>query len=160
MLPEGGLFDQISQISQILTKFSNFANFDPNQIKPNFNGGAKSEGKVLQHDGDADSRTCSRNPSRARGRADEQTPTLICDSGTRRILRAAAIWGGFVAPYEQRSPPQIYYYDISNLITPKKFTTPTKGFGRYFGRIWVFDFECRNPPFQKHPFPMKLAISN
>jgi len=31
------------------------------------------------------------------GRAHEQTPALICDSSARRILRAAAIWGGYFA---------------------------------------------------------------
>jgi len=47
--------------SQILTQISKFGSKFP--ICPNFDGGAKSEGKVLQRDGDADSRnTCFRNP--------------------------------------------------------------------------------------------------
>ena len=116
-------------------------------IRPNFDGGAKSEGKVLQHDGDADSRnTCSRNPSRARGRADEQTPTLICNSGARRILRAAAFWGGRLLTLNKQPPPKYYYYDHSNLITPKKFTTPTTGFGHYLGEFGHLILIGEHPP--------------
>jgi len=41
----------------------------------------KLEGKVQQHDGDAESsKTGCRNLSKAHGRADAQTPALFCDS--------------------------------------------------------------------------------
>jgi len=36
----------------------------------------------------------------------EQVPALICDTYARRILCAAAIWGGLFGHREQNSPPK------------------------------------------------------
>jgi len=38
---------------------------------------------------------------------EEQVPALICNSSARRILCAAAIWGGYLV-HRSNEPPQIF----------------------------------------------------
>ena len=65
----------------------------------------KLEVKVQQHDEDAESgKNGCRSPSRAHGKACEQ----VRDSYARRILYAAAIWGGDFAHREPKAPPNIW----------------------------------------------------
>jgi len=63
----------------------------------------KLEEKVQQHNEVVESR---KTQSRARGKAYEQVPALICDTYAHRILRAATIWGSYFAHREQNNPPK------------------------------------------------------
>jgi len=70
-------------------------------------GTQKLEEKVQQHDEVVESsKSGCRSQFRARGKAYEEVPALICDTHARRILCAATIWGGYFAHREQNNPPK------------------------------------------------------
>jgi len=69
----------------------------------------KLEQNVQQHDEVVESsKTGCMSQSRAHDKAYEQVPALICDTYARCILRAATIWGGKFALYEQNNPPKCF----------------------------------------------------
>jgi len=66
-------------------------------------------------------------PVEAHVRADEQTPALICDSCARRILRAAAIIGGYFSCRQQNSPPNIWGRNLKShieILSSQKISPP------------------------------------
>jgi len=102
--------------------------------------------KVKQHDENAESSKAGcKSLLWEQGRADEQTPALICDSFARRILHAAAIQGSYFAHREQNSPPQIFVGQIWN--SSLKFHHPTK-IHHSPCIISAFATQWGNPPFQ------------